>query len=184
MIYQPLEDSYLLEKEVKKRAKGKNVLDVGCGSGIQALAALKSGAKEVLAVDTDEESVKFCKSKGINCVKSNLFSKIKKGKKFDLIIFNPPYLPEDEREDSESSLATSGGKKGDEIIVRFLKEVGNNLEEDGEILLVVSSLTPSARIEKVLKEKKLKKKVVTSEKFFMEKLEVWLLTEKSSNCIA
>ncbi|MBV6449968.1 MAG: Ribosomal protein L11 methyltransferase [Anaerolineales bacterium] len=35
-----------------------SVIDVGCGSGILSIAALKLGAKQVLAVDIDEESVK------------------------------------------------------------------------------------------------------------------------------
>lgn len=171
MIYEPAEDSFLLEKEVRKRAKGKNVLDVGTGSGIQTLAARKAGAREVVAADIDGKAVNELKKKGINCVKSDLFSNV--NGKFDLIVFNPPYLPEDEREDAESAVATSGGKKGDEIIVRFLRAAGEHLTEAGKILLVVSSLTPLERIEKILKEKKMKKKIVTSEKFFMEKLEVW-----------
>lgn len=50
MIYEPEEDSYLLEKYVKKLAKGK-VLDLGTGSGIQALAAKKT-CKEVKAADS------------------------------------------------------------------------------------------------------------------------------------
>ena len=35
-----------------------NVIDVGCGSGILSIAALKLGAAKVLGVDIDEESVK------------------------------------------------------------------------------------------------------------------------------
>ena len=35
-----------------------NVIDVGCGSGILSIAALKLGATKVLGVDIDEESVK------------------------------------------------------------------------------------------------------------------------------
>ena len=66
MIYHPAEDSYLLEKKVKKYAKGKNVLDIGSGSGIQAIAALESGASGVLAVDLDREAVKELGKKGIN----------------------------------------------------------------------------------------------------------------------
>jgi len=34
------------------------VIDVGCGSGILSIAAIKLGAKQVLGVDIDEESVK------------------------------------------------------------------------------------------------------------------------------
>jgi len=171
MIYQPQEDSYLLEKVVKRYAKGKGVLDVGSGSGMQALAARDVGAEEVLAVDVDEEAVEFCRGKGLNVVESDLFSNV--SGKFDLIVFNPPYLPADSREDSESARATSGGEKGDELIVRFLQKVGSYLEEDGKILLVVSSLTPLGEIEKILRDKKMKKRVVASEKVFMEELFVW-----------
>ena len=202
MIYQPREDSYLLEREVLKYSGGKKVLDMGSGSGTQAMAALNSGAKEVIAVDIDSESIKELKKKGIKenfdccvnkkskfsnrtickksnitkqivykAIKSDLFDKVRR--KFDLIIFNPPYLPEDELGDKESRRATSGGKKGDEIILRFLKYANKFLEEKGIILMVISSLTPKKKINKMLKEKKLEKKVVSEEKLFFEKLEVW-----------
>lgn len=36
---------------------GKRFLDIGCGSGLHSLAALRLGAREVLAVDLDEKSV-------------------------------------------------------------------------------------------------------------------------------
>ncbi|HEY9122576.1 MAG TPA: 50S ribosomal protein L11 methyltransferase [Brevefilum sp.] len=45
----------LLEKTIQP---GINVIDVGCGSGILSIAALKLGASHVIAVDTDEQSVK------------------------------------------------------------------------------------------------------------------------------
>lgn len=37
--------------------RGKRVLDIGCGSGLHALAALRLGAREVVAVDIDADSV-------------------------------------------------------------------------------------------------------------------------------
>lgn len=171
MIYEPREDSFLLEREVKKYSKGKKVLDVGAGSGIQGDCALRNGALSVLFLDVDEEVVEYLEMKGYDVVESDLFNKIKG--KFELIIFNPPYLPEDEREDGESSKSTSGGEKGDEIIVRFLDEVGEHLEEDGKVLLVVSSLTPLSEIEKVMGANGMEKKVLGSERVFMEGLEVW-----------
>jgi len=171
MIYQPAEDSFLIEKEVRARGGGKRVLDVGCGSGILMEAAVSAGALEVKGVDIDSECVEFCREKGLDVVLSDLFLEV--DGKFDLIVFNPPYLPFDEREDSESCRVTSGGKKGDEIIVRFLEDVGNYLAEDGRMLLVVSSLTPLGGIERVIDEKCFVKKVVSSEKVFMEGLEVW-----------
>ena len=107
MIYEPSDDSFLLQKYVKKYASGK-VLDIGTGSGIQTLTALEN-TKYVLASDINLEAVKKVRTLGINVIKSDLFSSIKG--KFDLIIFNPPYLPEDRNEDKESKLNTTTSKK-------------------------------------------------------------------------
>ncbi|MDO8459717.1 MAG: DUF2431 domain-containing protein [Nanoarchaeota archaeon] len=170
MIYEPADDSYLMEKVVRKYSKGKKVLDMGSGSGIQAQSALEAGAKEVIAVDINKESVVHVKSLGIKSIQSSLFSKVKG--EFDLIIFNPPYLPFDVLEDNESALATTGGKKGDEIILKFLKACNEHLEKKGVILLVVSSLTPLDKIKKLLKKQAMEYKIVESKKIFMEELEV------------
>lgn len=174
IIYKPREDSHLLEIEVKKYARGKTLLDMGAGSGIQAKVAIKSKAKSVLAVDINPKAIKNLKKEKIPSVKSDLFSKIKG--KFDVISFNPPYLPEDEREDTESRLATTGGKRGDEIILRFLKHAKSHLNKNGTILLVISSLTPKKRILNLLKKQKLAHEVLSSKTFFFEKLQVWKIS--------
>lgn len=177
MIYQPSEDSYLLKKQVKLFSKNKTVLDMGSGSGIQAETALSSEAKSVLASDINPESIALLKSIGIQTIKSNLFQNI--NGKFDLIIFNPPYLPEDKREDKESQLATTGGKKGDEILIKFLKQAKIHLNKQGVILTLLSSLTPRGKILKLLNQLSLKHKVQETKKLFMETLEVWKITNQN-----
>lgn len=173
MIYSPSEDSFLILEQVKKYSKNKVVLDMGSGSGILAQSAKTSGAKSVLACDINNESVKYLNSIGIKAVKSNLFSKIKG--KFDLIIFNPPYLPRDLREDKESALATTGGKIGDEILLKFIKKATSYLNKEGIILILVSSLTPMNRIDKLIEKSKLKKQLLSSKKIFFEELYVMKL---------
>lgn len=177
MIYNPREDSFLLEKAVKKYAKGKTFLDVGSGSGIQSKAAISAGAKSILAIDINSEVIIYLKKQNLSAVKSDLFKNVKG--KFDLIAFNPPYLPEDEREDSAIQLVTTGGKKGDEIILRFIKNVKRHLSENGIILLIVSSLTPKRKILELLKKQDLSHNVIDSEKFFFESLEVWKIEIKN-----
>ncbi|MDO8516493.1 MAG: methyltransferase [Nanoarchaeota archaeon] len=168
LIYEPSDDSFLLAKQVKKYAKNKKVLDIGSGSGIQALSAKKAKAKSVLASDINKSAVKKIKSLGIESIYSNLFSKIKG--KYDLIIFNPPYLPKDEREDYDSSLITSGGKRGDELTLKFLQQAKKHLEKSGIILIIVSSLTPFEKIKKTIKSLNFKFKIIDSKKLFMEKI--------------
>jgi len=169
MIYEAREDSYLLKKYVSKYAKCK-VLDMGCGSGILSLEALKK-TNNVLAVDINKKVVEYCKKLGINAKYSNLFSNVKG--KFDLIIFNPPYLPYDKNEDRETRLMVSGGKKGYEIIEKFLKQAKRYLNKNGKILLLFSSLTGD--INKILKKYSYKFKLLEEKKLFFEKLYVYLI---------
>ncbi|MBI4448359.1 methyltransferase [Candidatus Woesearchaeota archaeon] len=169
-MYEPAEDSFLLKKHVERYAKGK-VLDVGTGSGILALAALKK-TKDVLAVDINAEAVEHAKKEGVNAKLSDLFSNVKG--KFDLIIFNPPYLPEDEEEDKESKRITTGGKKGSEISLRFLKQAKKHLAKEGKILIVASSLT--GNVEKLVKKEGYNYKLLEAKKIFFEELRVYLLS--------
>ena len=175
MIYEPADDSFLLAKIVKKHVRGKKFLDMGSGSGIQSENALQSGALSVLATDIDAETVSSLKKKGIPAVKSDLFSNV--DGLFDVIAFNPPYLPWDAQEDQESRRVTTGGKQGDEVIVRFLAQASKHLTKKGAVLLLVSSLTPKKRIFSLLKKQKMKYIVVDEEKLFFERLEVWKIVK-------
>ena len=139
MIYEPAEDSYLILEQVNNYAKsGMKFLDVGCGSGILARAAKNAGC-DVLAVDINPKCVEYVKQHGIKAIVSDLFENVEG--KFDLIAFNPPYLPKDAREPADSALSTTGGEKGSEIIDCFLQEAHKFLNENGKILLLFSSLT-------------------------------------------
>jgi len=169
MIYEPSEDSFLIERHIKDYAKGK-ILDVGTGSGIFAKEAMKY-SENVLAVDINPEVVKYCKKLGINCIQSDLFENVKG--KFDLITFNPPYLPEYEGEDEESKLVTTGGKEGYELTERFLQEVKPYLNKNGKILLISSSLTGD--VEKMFKKYGFKFNKLETVKVFFEELYVYLL---------
>ncbi len=174
MIYPPKEDSLLLEKHVKRLARGK-VLDMGVGSGIQALAAAKK-AKSVLAVDVNPVVVSHCKknikNKKIKCLQSDLFSKIKD--EFDTIIFNPPYLPQ---ELPERDVALEGGKKGYETIVRFLDSANAHLKTDGMILLLFSSLSNKNRVEQSIKQNLFEYKQLDRLHIFFEDLFVYKITK-------
>ncbi|PIN73774.1 hypothetical protein COV20_03610 [Candidatus Woesearchaeota archaeon CG10_big_fil_rev_8_21_14_0_10_45_16] len=151
-MYEPAEDSYLLQKQVKQQAIGR-VLDVGTGSGIQALTAVLSpNVKEVIAVDINEEAVEKLRDKirdqrlrKVKAVRSDLFDNVSGC--FNLIIFNPPYLPQDK---GIEDAALYGGKKGWEISGRFFSKVSKYLFPDGKILFLFSTLTNKERIEELI----------------------------------
>ena len=168
-IYEPEEDSYLLQKYVKKYARGK-VLDMGTGSGILALTALQK-TKEVLAVDINENAIEHVKELGINAKFSDLFSEVEGT--FDVIIFNPPYLPENEH-DGEMKAALSGGKEGNELTITFLKEAKKYLNKDGKVLLIASSL--AGDITKTFDKLKYKVIAMETKSFFFEKITAYVLS--------
>lgn len=167
MIYEPREDSFLIMKHIKDYSKGK-ILDVGTGSGILAEEASKYG--DVLAVDIDDEAISYVKKKGIKTIKSDLFENV--SGKFDLIVFNPPYLPEEENEDLESRKATTGGERGYEIIKRFFSEASKYLNKNGKVLIVFSSLTGD--VLEIIKKHGFKFKILEKEKLFFEEVYVCL----------
>ena len=170
LVYEPAEDSFLFESIIPKYSKNKTVLDMCTGTGILAKKALESGAKSVTAVDLNKTALDSIKENKIKKIRSSLFQKVKG--KFDLILCNPPYLAEDKYEDEESRLATTGGEDGDEFILKFLDNVKKYLEKEGTILLLVSSLTPMDKINKLLEKENLASKVVAKKKIFFEELSV------------
>ena len=186
-IYDPQEDSYLLEESVKKYSRG-TVLDMGTGSGIQGIAALSR--KEVSGVafcDVNLEALGYVKqripetTKKVSFIHSDLFSKISKKLKFDTIIFNPPYLPEDELD--KEKLITTGGKEGNEIILKFLEDAKLYLAMDGQILLLFSSLSGKGAIAEKIRELGYDKNLLSKKGMFMEQLYVYLLKIHDANMI-
>lgn len=170
-IYQPAEDSFLLAKcvsEIIKKENPENILEIGSGSGFQAKSILNLGInpEKLTLTDLNKESIKYLKKifPKSKVYSSDLFEKIKE--KFNLILFNPPYLPKEKFDDE---IDTCGGKDGSEIINKFLKQAKNHLKENGKIILLTSNLT------KEINWFNYKKKLIGKKKLFFEELYVWMI---------
>ncbi|MBS3096899.1 methyltransferase [Candidatus Woesearchaeota archaeon] len=176
-VYEPREDSTMLETWVKKHTFGK-VLDMGTGSGIQAIAAAhKQNVSFVLAADAQKGVIGYCKknikNRKIKFVQSDLFKNIKG--KFDTIVFNPPYLPQELK---LKDLTIEGGKRGYEVIERFLDDVNNFLNPNGVILMVFSSLTKKEKVEESVKNNLLEFEELEKQHVFFEDIYVYLLRKR------
>lgn len=139
-VYQPEADTFLLCRATCTCAKpDDSVLEVGTGSGY--IAAALQGSCSVVGLDINPHAVKAAKASGVEVVRSDLCDAVRGP--FDLIIFNPPYLPTrpEERIDDWLEYALDGGLTGRDVIARFAREVGRVLAPDGRILLLISSLT-------------------------------------------
>ncbi len=177
-VYNPSEDSFLLAKY--SRALHGRILDIGCGSGIQALLNGRCNPENhVLGVDLNEDAVATARKNAVlNNISnvefrvSNLFSNV--SGQFDGIIFNPPYLPTPETQKvlTKLNLAFDGGISGRSTTDQFLDSFDSHLNSNGTVLLLQSTLSNPDRTVEILFEKNYIAEIIDEEGFFFEKLYV------------
>jgi release factor glutamine methyltransferase len=150
-VYPVEEDTLLLLRAARDECRlGDRVLEIGCGSG--HISGELSRTAEVLATDINPHAVRAARKLGIEVVRADLFGGI--CGRFDLIIFNPPYLPTapDERICDWLEYALDGGLDGRMVIARFIGSVGSVLAPGGRFLLLVSSLTGIGEVRDVIEK--------------------------------
>ncbi len=173
-VYVPAEDSYLLAENLEIE-NGKSVLEIGTGSGIVAMYASKLTDK-VTATDINFDAVALAESNfkannidNIELLFGNLFEPVK-DRKFDVILFNTPYLPTEEGEVIEDNLnyAFDGGLNGRKVIDLFLNDVKNHLNEGGIVQLIQSSLSDNDETLNRLDELGFISEIAKKEHYFFE----------------
>lgn len=183
-VYEPAEDSFLLAENIKVTLRDE-VLEIGTGTGIIAIIAAR-GARNVVATDINPNAIE-CTTKNlitnrvfnVELREGDLFDPVE-GEKFNLIIFNTPYLPteEDDAAADELNVAWDGGSDGRKVIDRFLDGLSEHLEQNGRVMLVQSSLSNVEKTLTRLEELGLQASVTASKKCFFE--EIILITAKYS----
>jgi release factor glutamine methyltransferase len=171
-VYEPAEDTYLLLKVALAEARvSDRVLEIGCGMGLIS-RGLAPRVQTVLATDINPHAVKVVQKYGIPVVRADLFLGIKG--EFDMIIFNPPYLPtiEEERIAGWLNFALDGGGSGRDTIDRFLEDLRPHLAIGGRAIILLSSLTGPKEVEDAAHAAGFEVSEVAAERHFFEQLYV------------
>ncbi len=158
---------------------GDVVLDMGTGSGIQAITAAEK-ASEVIAIDINPEAVEFAgKNVQINGLKSivsvipgDLFMPLGPHHKFNVILFTPPYLEGKPETDFEHALFDSDKN----LIRRFFREAGEFLKPDGYVQMLYSSMSGYEQAMQIAEEYGWRNRLVAREETFTEVFFIYKFT--------
>jgi len=161
-VYLSSEDSSLL-REVIGGYSGDSALEIGAGNGGN-LSELSKHFR--IVAGTDLVAPQF--PEGIvladraSCFRDMVF---------DLVAFNPPYLPSAGLED----VAVDGGTNGVEVAISFLEEAVRVLKQRGRIIMLVSSENPIAELKRVCDRMGLNMTLAASKALFYERLFVYVI---------
>ncbi|MGZ4922757.1 MAG: HemK2/MTQ2 family protein methyltransferase [Halobacteriota archaeon] len=172
-VYEPCDDTFLLADAALDMVRTtESVLELGTGCGLVAKVVAHS-AHSVIATDINPQAVKNARLNGVEAIKGDLFCNL--NLRFDLIVFNPPYLPTDTNEPYDwMTQACDGGDEGREVIMRFLRQVDGFLTYRGRVLIVISSLTGYREVTDRMKAQFEIVKTLAERKVFFETLYVIL----------
>jgi release factor glutamine methyltransferase len=146
-VYEPAEDSFLFAENLHVQ-EAETVLDLGTGCGILGILSAEK-ASAVVAVDVNPYAVRCARENArlndvqnkIYYVQGDLFTPLRESFKFDVVLFNAPYLPAEETETkSWIGRAWAGGATGRQVIDRFIADVPNYLKRRGRVFLMQSTL--------------------------------------------
>ncbi len=182
-VYYPREDSFLLLEAVKSEIhEGFRVLEVGTGSGF--ICSSINNLKYVFATEINPHAALVSYKAGVSVVRCNLMDALKG--RFDLILFNPPYIPTrpEERISDWLEYALDGGEDGLEVAREFLIGAGSHLSKIGRILILISSRNIFDKCHQMFTDYGYDYELVT--RCFcedMEELQVYKLTPKNQKDI-
>lgn len=158
---------------------GDRVLDMGTGSGIQAITAARI-ARDVVAVDISAKAVRCAEENvrtnglahAVSVLQSDLFAALPPDARFDVILFTPPYL--------EGKLWTEFGRAirdpGKALAARFFREAASHLTPKGYVQMVYSTLGEPERVLRLAREAGWDSEVMAEKKLPLETLLIYRFT--------
>jgi release factor glutamine methyltransferase len=152
-VFRPRSDTWLLAGVMRRQPqlRGGAVLDVCTGSGALAVAAALAGAGSVTAVDVSRRAVLTARLNArlngvrVEALRGDLLAAVP-GRRFDIIVSNPPYLPADDDALPARGRArhTEAGSSGRVLLDRLIDAAPAHLRPGGVLLVTHSSINGEA----------------------------------------
>ncbi|MFE9682322.1 HemK2/MTQ2 family protein methyltransferase [Streptomyces sp. NPDC006285] len=149
-VYAPQADTFLLARALYREgpAPGMDVLDLGTGTGTLAICAARKGAR-VTAVDIAWRAVLTARlnawraRQSLTVHRGDLLEPVR-GRSFDMVISNPPYVPTPPSEPATGrgrERAWNAGLDGRAVLDRLCSEAPHVLRPGGVLLIAQSALS-------------------------------------------
>jgi len=150
-VFRPRSDTWLLAGALRERPElpGGEVLDVCTGSGALAIAAALGGARSVTAVDVSRRALLSVRLGArlngvrVEARRGSLLSAVP-GRRFDVIVANPPYLPGAAPPARGAGRHTEAGARGRALLDRLIDAAPGHLRPGGVLLVTHSSVNGEA----------------------------------------
>ncbi|EET00845.1 Methyltransferase [Giardia duodenalis] len=188
-VYLPDEDTFLLIDTLTKLSKElqpQSFVEIGSGSGVVSVHIFQVFPKilEGHAIDISPYAVDMTRrTAALNNVpllvhEGSFFEPLDtrtdypETARFDLIVFNPPYVPslETDPDLGPLDLALAGGKNGSEIILQFLETLPSHLAVDGCCIMVAIEANDIKALEHNGRSKGLKMVILAEKRLRSEHL--------------
>ncbi|MDA4124305.1 MAG: methyltransferase domain-containing protein [Thaumarchaeota archaeon] len=163
--YLASDDSALLRRALGSYS-GRACLEIGAGNGGN-LIDLKKRFSRALGTDVVRPGLDDWKGAGVDYVLADGASCLK-DECFDLVAFNPPYLPLEVAED----VAVEGGKEL-EVPMKFLREALRTVKRTGRVILLLNDQAPIGELEAICTQRGFNLRKVLSQRLFFEELAVY-----------
>ena len=150
-MFRPRSDTWLLAGALRERPElpGGEVLDVCTGSGALAIAAALGGARSVTAVDVSRRALLSVRLGArlngvrVEARRGSLLAAVP-GRRFDVIVANPPYLPGAAPPARGAGRHTEAGARGRALLDRLIDAAPGHLRPGGVLLVTHSSVNGEA----------------------------------------
>lgn len=167
-MYLPSDDSIFLS-DIVNHYHGDLALEIGTSSGT-IFRELSKNFSIVIGTDIDFNSLKHSLSMSKNerlicCDAATALHNVE----FDLIVSNPPYLP---NAMNHTDKTVDGGPTGIEVLIHFLTSAIDKLNNNGKILILVSSLSDKGKLDRFISQNNLTKRQIAQKDLFYESLQI------------